>query len=315
MKVCLPMVAALGAFAQVVPPHVYSAWKQERVITLAAKAPGAEQCAVLDAATFAQAAPGLRDLRLLQDGREIPYALDESHDEAFDRASSARASGAGELGDRALYETSLIIPAHPLNWAGAAGVTSSTSPDHPPGAFGGKGELPAHVPVERIRLIPAATADERLGLAAWQQTDLKNREELKTLLTRQRPAADFAIGANLQIAAGISMSVNGSMPLVEAFVLEMRRRELCFQPLSSSPPQLLLGNEKARPVHYDYAAHFHPRATPVLATLGPVIPSPMFQVHEPRRFTPPAFKQVMFAVYGCCLACILWIAFITLRRR
>ncbi len=320
MKSFLLMAAALGtavyvaptAVCQMPPPRAYSDWQYERTITLAARAHVVEQCAVLDAVTFAYAAPGLRDLRLLQDGREIPYALDESHDEAFDRAAPFRARGLeGSMGDRALYETSLVIPAFPGQWAAAVGPNAT---DHPAGWFYGNGELPARVPVERVRLIPGTAAKEMLGLYAWQQTNRKDREEMKTEVTPDRPAANFTIGANLQVPAGINIGVNGTMPLVHAFVLEMRRRELCFQPLSSSPLELLLGNESARPVHYDYAAHFHPSATPVLATLGPIVPNVLYRPAAPQRSTRFAIKRVKHFGYACGLVLALWIGMFRRRR-
>ena len=304
---------AVAAVSQVEPPHVYSGWQYERTVTLAAKAPEAEQCVVLDVATFAQAAPGLRDLRLLQDGREIAYALDESHDEAFDRASSIRAGG-GEPGDRALYETSLIIPALPSNWPGPQPFNLNAQ-DHASGWFYGEGELPAHVPVERIGILPRPVTTAYLALAAWQQGDLRNREELDTVLTPQRPSADFTIGANLQVPAGINIGVHGAMPFVQAFVLEMRRRELCFQPLSASPLLLLAGNENARPVHFDYAAHFHPSATPLLATLGPVRPNPAYQVARD-HWTPRLTRlQRLLVLCACGIALFTGLVRAAVQRR
>ncbi len=290
------LAAALATYTAQ-PPHSHSAWRYERHVLTVPKLPVAQQCVILDADVFSHAAPGLRDLRLVQDGREIPYALDESHDEAFDRAASAKAHAALPS-NRAQYETSLVIPALPAYHAGVAGQANS---EQLPGWFYGNGELPAHVPVERLRIVPEVTGVESIEMDAWQYGKPKERETLEVMLTPQTPAVNFTVGANLQTTADISVGVHGAMPVVQAFVLEMRRRELCFQPLSRAPLVLFLGNSKARPVRYDYAAHFQPDAVPLLSTLGPTDVNPDFNMQSPvrDRFNVNRFLAALYA--GCAL--------------
>jgi hypothetical protein len=77
-------------------------------------------CAVLDAEIFAKAEPALRDLRLVQDGAEVPYAVEESYDEESLRSGVTRPE------DRSLYEVAAE------------------------GEVGAAVRLPAKVPVERV---------------------------------------------------------------------------------------------------------------------------------------------------------------------
>ena len=295
MKFSLIFAAAVGMLPVPTSRH-YSAWQYQRTVAPAPEAPLSGQCVVLDAAAFAHAAPGLRDLRLLQDDREIPYALDESHDPAFDQAALSNTDKATSLGNRAQYETSLLIPAYPSHKAAVAGLTTSITADHLPGWFHGEADLSAHVPVERIRVLPAPSANESLRLDAWQSTNQKDHESLEALLTPQVPAVNFTIGANLQHTAGIRIDVHGPMPLITVFALEMRRRELCFQPLSPKPLTLLLGNGNARPVRYEYARNFHPTPSPLLATLGPVQPNPGYGIGTVRQIQTFALDRILLAI-------------------
>ena len=227
---------------------------------------------MLDAALFERAAPGLRDVRLVQDGHELPYATDISLD---DRSTSAAASSA----DRSLYETAMVVPAHPSHWPDSTGDTSSR-PEHPSGSFYGRGLLPAHVPVERIRLDSSDAGTEFFSLRAAEAGRIENAETIDTTLTRENPSVAFTVGANLQRPAEVGLGVHGQAASVSAFVLEMRRREICYQPLTASPVTLLFGNSRAMPVRYDYGRYFHPKATPLLSSMGPIQPNPAF--HEPR---------------------------------
>ena len=297
------------AFGQQPPTQ----WRFQRSIQPNARIPQAEQCVVLDADLFAKAAPGLRDVRLLQDGHELAFALDESHDETFDQHASALPPGAAPTGNRAQYETSLIIPAIQSKspWQ-ISKNPEAKDPVPSDGWFLSQGLLPAHVPVERVRLLPEASGQEALNLRVAQQTDQTAAETLEAIITRTRPAADFTIGANLQVAADVRAAVHGEMANVQAFVLEMRRREICYQPLSVAPLLLLFGNEHARPVRYEYAAHFQPSATPVLATLGPIETNPVF--HEAVAQTVLTRGQRLLLA-GCVAAAAFILTVVPLLRK
>ncbi len=124
MKIALTIAVALAATASVLPqsPVVTSRW--ERVLLPLPATPTAEQCAVVDADLYAHAAPGLRDVRLMQDGRELPYAIDVSFDTRVGEAAPPPAD------DRAQYEVVQTIPLLPQPVAGFAGQAGEvTVPD------------------------------------------------------------------------------------------------------------------------------------------------------------------------------------------
>ncbi|AFL89537.1 hypothetical protein Terro_3320 [Terriglobus roseus DSM 18391] len=286
-------------------PLARSRW--QRVLTAPQPLSEAEQCVIVDADLYAHAAPGLRDVRLVQDGYEIPYATDVSFD---DRTGDA---GAPPADDRSLYETVKILPLVPSQSSGATKGGSAAVP----GRFYQEDLLSAHVPVERVRLEPAPAANTEVSLRAAARMNLAQAEELRTTLGPSRAAAPFTIGANLQDEADITVVVQaavarakagvsgaivsprGAPPAPQSIVLEMRRREICFQPVSSSPVRLLLGDATALPPRYDYALHYQPKSSPLLATMGPMQPNPDYvaPVRAPRfRMTARLRLAIAFAV-------------------
>lgn len=265
---------------------------------------------MLDADLFARSAPGLRDVRLVQDGRELAYAIDISQDEP------GAAGAGGSTVDRALYEVALVLRAYPSEWAGVAGNGQQWSrPDHPPGWFYGMGSLPAHVPVERIRLDSAVAGTEFLRVSAAEANRLRDAETLDTTLTPEHPAAAFTVGANLQQDADIRLNVNGDMKTIGSFVLEMRRREICYQPLTGSPVSLLFGNVSASPVHYAYGMHYQPKATPLLSSMGPIHANSAFHQASTPRAAWSERVRLMVAIAGCALALLLTVGSLMRRRR
>ncbi|WP_212733216.1 hypothetical protein [Terriglobus roseus] len=284
MKMLLPISAAALLFvplpANSTGPLARSRW--QRVLIAPQSMSQAEQCVIVDADLYAHAAPGLRDVRLVQDGIEIPYATDVSFD---DRTGDA---GAPPPDDRAQYETVKILPLVPTQVAGASNSGSSFVP----GSLYQEDLLSAHVPVERVRLEPAPSGEARVSLRAAARMNLAQAEELRTTLGPGHAAAPFTIGANLQDEADITVMVQaaaarakagvsgaiisprGAPPAAQSLVLEMRRREICYQPLSSARVRLLLGDAEAPPPRYDYALHYQPKVSPLLATMGPMQPNP-----------------------------------------
>jgi hypothetical protein len=312
MKMLLPIsVAALLFVPQPATPSgplTRSRW--QRVLTAPQPMSQAEQCVVVDADLYAHAAPGLRDVRLVQDGIEVPYATDVSFD---DRTGDA---GAPPPDDRAQYETVKILPLVPTQLAGA---TNGGSP-YVPGSFYQEDLLSAHVPVERVRLEPAPSGEARVSLRAAARMNLAQAEELRTTLGPGHAAAPFTIGANLQDEADITVMVQaaaarakagvsgaiisprGAPPAAQSLVLEMRRREICYQPVSSAPVRLLLGDAQALPPRYDYALHYQPKASPLLATMGPMQPNPDYVAPvRVRRFRMTARLRLAIA-FGVAVA-------------
>ena len=221
---------------------------------------------VLDGELYARAAPGLRDVRLLQQGREMPYALEESFDEpALDHPAK----------DRTVYTTVLRIPVQEVH------TTRSSSEGAGP-VYGGSAVLAAHVPIERMQLEPVAQglADAghtpvQISLVATPRTvaalpagGSSRSERISDTLALAAPVEMTALGANLQNDAMVSVAVRSAY--FAAVLLQMRQRLLCFRPLGAAPVVMVFGNERARPVRYDFSTLYHPLATPVLGQMGPV---------------------------------------------
>lgn len=274
-------------------PRDLHAWHWQRTVTPAASA--GDQCVVLDSELYARAAPGLRDVRLLQGGREVPYALEESFDEpALNHPAN----------DRAVYTTVLRIPLQSVS-ASQRGTHDADQ------VFWGTAVLPAHVPVERMQLEPVAqglaeavhtpvlfslTATPRIGAAA-STGGTHQREQISEMLpAAAAPVELTALGANLQNDATVSVAVQSGR--FAAVLLQMRQRLLCFRPLDAAPVTLLFGNEQARPVRYDFSTLYHPLATPALAQLGPVQVNPAYR--EPATRVP--FWTMR---HGLLLLCLL----------
>ncbi|MEK6397406.1 MAG: hypothetical protein V4734_04910 [Terriglobus sp.] len=239
----------------------------QRVLMPPAATPMAAQCVVVDADLYAHAAPGLRDVRLVQDGQELPYAMDVSFDTRVGDAAPPPAD------DRALYEPVQTIPLLPQPVAGVAGQQEGTVPD----TYFNETLLSAHVPVERVRLVPAPKAQAAVELHAAARMNLGQSEELRAEFTPANPVVPFTVGANLQEPADILVRVvdHGGAP--HAIVLEMRRREICYQPRSMSPVHLLVGDADALPPAYEYALHFQPMAHPLMAAMGPMTANPAYR--------------------------------------
>jgi|GEM_PF-4886643 len=249
-------IAVLLLALPAVPQSMASRSPWERVLLPPVKNPMGEQCAIVDADLYAHAAPGLRDVRLLQDGQELPYAMDESHDDSGEAAERGRA---------------LFDAVAQAKFVGAANGAASASI-----------LLPPRVPVERITLraekMPPST---RLTVAATPRnveqagTSTPASEIVSWNATADRPSEMVTLGANLQTAATVTVT-SSPAPVNASIVLEMRRREVCYQPRSMSSVHLLLGNADVLPARYDYAQHYQPRAEPLLAAMGPLRANPAY---------------------------------------
>lgn len=297
-----------GAGASVSSPVDGTAARWQRVLLPPAATPMAEQCVVVDADLYAHAAPGLRDVRLVQDGRELPYAMDVSFDTRVGDAA------APPVDDRALYEPVQTIRLLPQPAAGVAGAQAGDVPD----TYYNETLLSAHVPVERVRIVPAPKVAAKVDLRASARMNLEQAEELHAVLTAEHPVVPFTIGANLQEPADILVRVvdHGGAP--QAIVLEMRRREICYQPRSMSPVHMLLGDATANPPRYDYALRFRPSAQPILAAMGPMSPNPAYREQQA---SPPMFRVSAGARTAVMLVIVLGslavtaFAIVELRRK
>jgi hypothetical protein len=267
----------------------------QRVLTLPAATPTVEQCVVLDADIFAHAAAGLRDMRLLQGGRELPYAVDESHD---DRETG---TGVPLPDDRSIYDTVGVSPL-----TNAAGHDAMAEPLRTSGRRA-TFVLPARVPVERITLHGNVNVPVKVHVratprpAASGSTPSTEAEIVALEAASGHPSLPVTLGANLQDTAVVTVDVVPAPPSVSAVAFEMRRREVCYQPITAAPVHMIFGDPEAEPVHYDYAAHYKPTATPVLAVMGPRETNPAYQppiVAQAFVFTT---KQKLGMAMGLCV--------------
>ena len=87
--------------------------------------------------------------------------------------------------------------------------------------------------------------------------------------------------------------------------LEMRRREICYQPLSPSPVTLLFGNAKALPVRYEFGRYFRPKATPLLSSLGPIHANPAFREPKLNEAVFSERAKLFVAILACAFALTL----------
>ncbi len=253
----------------------------QRTITPPPKAPLAQACVVLDTQTFANAAPALRDLRLFQDGIELPYAVEESYD------PRALESGVTTADDRSLYETSLVANLSPrLNAIAPGDGIDRDSRTHQPlkpgqidswiGVYDNI-EIPAHVPVERVRLEPAPDSPVSLQIFATEADTTRDppSESIRGALDAQHLALPFTLGANLQHPATLGILAEHGEQVYRRAVFEMRRRSLCYQPRSASPLTLYLGGGEAMTAKtYSYASSFSTAVERPYATVGPLVPNP-----------------------------------------
>lgn len=267
------------------PPGLPSGgFRWQRTVTPPAGATTAQACILLDAATFANAAPALRDLRLFQDGAELPYAIEESYD------PRALESGVTTADDRSLYEPVLSATLQPRRNSGFSNgepVPPLSLPGEPAAGavptLQATLDLPAHVPVERVRVEPAPDRPTLLHLQATEDRRgpslfpgrLLPSESLTETIDTARPSAPVTLGVNLQHAATIKVRLDDRGTVSHTIVFEMRRRSLCYQPRSAAPLTLYLGGGTGVAAKtYSYASNFSTALDRPYATLGPLVPNP-----------------------------------------
>ncbi len=195
-------------------------------------------CAVLDAEVFAKAEPALRDLRLVQDGEEVPYAVEESYDEESLRSGVTRPE------DRSLYEV-----------AAEGGVGAAL-------------RLPAKVPVERVAVEggEGAVDVEAMAMPSLRESvrgDLKNGVFPVTL------------GVNLQKDAEVRVwAREGKRVRLEM----RRRSLCFTPLVGKADPVLYFGAEGLPAVQYGYARGFALPTAVKVARMGDVAANPGYRV-------------------------------------
>lgn len=256
LRVCVACGLAMAVAALGQTDHL----RWQRSILPPAAAPFAEACVVLDAATFSHAEPGLRDLRLYQDGVELPYAVEESFDRRALEADRALPD------DRSLYE-----PA-----AGPAPVKDGAAVL----------EAPPHVPLERLRVLPQAAAPTGITVQDADKTAPAEVETVHARLAPRESVLPVTLGGNLQNGALLQIAVNEPAAVressaasgrIQSVLMEMRRRSLCYQPRSASMLTLFLGGRDEAAPQYEFARHFSTAAALPSAQLGPIVPNPAYR--------------------------------------
>ena len=205
-------------------------------------------------------------------------------------------------------------------------------------------DLPAHVPVERIRFavqpgdhtnfsrevrINATPVESSRDGIPFQPERLDgeiSRVHLPSRVPGNQPidaeslTIPATLGANLQRPASVEVLVrNGDdLPVPFASVtLEMRERKLCFQlpapPDGAGPdePVSLLYGDPALPApSYDYARLFNPADPAQPATLGPEEPNPGYtQRPQPARAFTERHPQLLWLALIAVVAALGFVAF------
>ena len=316
----MPIRALIAASVLLTPPGTPAGgFHWQRIITPPPGAGTEQACVVLDAATFANAGVALRDLRLFQDGTELPYVIEESYDER------ALNSGVTPDDDRSEYEPVLIMPLRERPYPGALESdlrrnTLSLQPLKPGEIDPWNGtsnelELPRRVPVERIRFEPAPTSPASVSVVGTQRGPANSKplkEIIQGTVNAQHPAFPVTIGANLQQAAKIFLAIDNSHQVFTRAILEMRKRSLCYQPRSASPLVLYLGGGQGIAAKtYGLANGFSVSANRPYATMGPLEPNPDLE-HPPRH--PVSRLLIAIAALGLTLLLTLWIGLELMRK-
>ncbi|GAA3767667.1 hypothetical protein [Terriglobus aquaticus] len=300
------MSATLIAALLLTPPgKPAGGFRWQRIITPPRGVETQQACVVLDAATFANVAPALRDLRLFQDGTELPYVIEESYDER------ALNSGVTSDDDRSEYEPVARSEMSGRMPGGAPGNGDLSPWGHGRDGYGARLLVPPHVPIERIRIEPELNESRHLQVFGRTFGDGKVEQEQHDLPAGQTSYA-FTLGANLQHEAEVTVTDTTPGPRSESVILEMRKRSLCYQPRSASPLVLYLGGGQGISAKtYGLANGFSVSANRPYATMGPLEPNP--DVDHPAQH---AVSRLLIAigVLGATLLLTLWIGLELIRK-
>lgn len=204
-------------------------------------------CAVLPPEIFHDAAPALRDVRLFQNGQEVPYEQEVSYDQR------SLATGVTADDDRSLYEP----------------VVSATLKPQPEQAIATV-HLPARVPVERLSLAAPVQHDTNIHIAARIDDNSGMVERVTATLHPGQRSLPVTLGANLQHDADVVVSAP-HLEQPDAVTLEMRRRWICFDAKDASAQRMLMyGNESLPAANYVAATLPKPSPMHTEAVLGPL---------------------------------------------
>jgi hypothetical protein len=182
-------------------------------------------------------------------------------------------------------------------------------------------DLPAHVPVERVRFVVdrrythdfmrevtvAATPGGK-GVAAVGAAEAVSGQiyQVKYTATASAPPIDtqqlfidLALGSNLRSAAMVMASVrNGDSPPLplERVELQMRQRQICFDAQRGAQYVLRYGDTALGAPDAPYASRFRPTASPLAAVLGPERQNYRFMPRSATRSDPRSQTQLFWII-------------------
>lgn len=271
-----------------VPTTGISTWR--RAIQLEGK-PQLTACATLDADLFHLAAPALRDLRLYNNGKEIPYAIDQSFDPRSLQLGTTDAS------DRSLYDPAITATATQQGEALLFHLT-----------------LPSHVPITRLRLIDAAVRqDAPIDIAA---TVDGSTEQVHGTIARGESILPVTLGANLQHNADVTITLkNSGLPTGTALALEMRRHWICFPAAATNNLWLYFGDPNQHAPDYTWASSFSMPADPQKALLLPAQPVPLISMSQQRSTLLLAATITLGLTTLLCVLAGIWLLSLQKKRK
>jgi len=196
-------------------------------------------------------------------------------------------------------------------------------------------EVPAHVPVERVRF-EVASGDKTnfsrtvritarasgLGGPALDEevageiSRVKMTEDGKEIRVESL-AVPATLGSSGESAARVEVAVENEddRPVaIRAVTLEMRQRKLCFD-ATQGPVSMYYGDAKLSPPVYDYSRLFDPGAAAGVATLGPESVNPEFTVRaEPVKPLMERHPEILWVALLGVVAALGAVAFRSAKR-
>lgn len=167
--------------------------------------------------------------------------------------------------------------------------------------------VPAHVPVDRIVIVPGATPalfsrDVIVSAAALSQSPADGTEPPQAVsssgnllrvhseqsghrIDEERLSLDAPqVGFATPTKWTITIDNGDDVPLtLKSVRLEMLQRDFCFEAAANAHYTLYYGDPALSPARYDYARLFAKRTDAVKATAGPEQPNPAYQPRPDER--------------------------------
>lgn len=192
--------------------------------------------------------------------------------------------------------------------------------------------VPAHLPIERVRIVLAAGKTPNLTRPVLITSHVSGESESSgeqirgtiarvrstrggTVLSLDQLSLPAILGANLQRPAEVEVAIENAndppLPLASV-VLETRQRQICFDLSAAAPLTLFYGDPALEPPQYDYQQHFRPDPAMRNAVLGPEQANPHYVPREDTRSLTKRHPR-MLALGTMLVVCL--VAVLTLRSK